>query len=348
MKCAASHILIQLGNHWIPWILKAAAILLFTATTSGMNPALCQEDDLQERIDQSRLKDVNNRLNQLKKLRTDLGAGHPKVQETIRDLKLLEEELQFEQTFSERAAAQLQAAEDELRERQKRDWEKSNAIQAEGSKQSESPIPSLDTIEQLERDAFSELQRIDWELAAEETALDTTDQPDAYAVDELRIKAQELTRDAVGLKLKAARDRQSKAVGRSAATDAAAQDMQLAVQLLTLELSIAETQLKAAELELAAKKESLRTQSDTRIKNLKARRAIVEAQLQSMPPKKEIATQVAQLRQSSNQLAEQIREMEMQRFQYQSQYSGQQALLDVVRQALSPQSLSKPAPKSIE
>jgi len=318
-------------------------VVLLPSVTSGV-VVRAQENEAPQPVDPSRFKEVSDYVNQLKKLRNDLGNGHPRVQEIIRTLKLLDEELRTEQSFSERLAAQLKASEDELRERQKQEFEKSQSAQAVINEQTDGIMPSLETLELLERGALTELQRVEWQLASEGSSAAQDDSPDAFQADELRLKALRLTRDLVELKLKAARERQANMGGRS--PESVSQD-KLVVQVLVLELSIAEAHLQAAEVDLVAKKRLAKTEPQERMKSLSHRQAVVKSQLKSLPTKKEMARQLAQVQQTTDQLAQQIRELEMQRFQHQSKSVELQTLLEVVRQSLSQKPQSKVAPNAI-
>jgi len=281
--------------------------------------------------------------------------GHPKVQELLRRIKLVEEEVRFEQTFIERIAAQLQTTEEELRNRQKQNWIRLNAVQEDLDVDAGGVVPSLDTIDALERDCLLELQRIEWEVASER-ATQKADPGNSMAasqikVDELRLKAQQLARDSIRLKLESAQkkyasDKAQRDRGQSVSGDPA--DSALTVQLLANELKVAETNLQAAELELTIKKEMAQNSSAEQMAKLSARREAVEAHLNSLPKMKELARQVAQSFDNTDQISEQIREIEAQRFQYQTKMVEQQALLDLIRQAMSPQPEFRGSAKRID
>jgi len=330
----------RLGHRFLT---TAYFLLITLATLTGQRPLSGQETEAPQPVDASRFKEVSDFLNQLKKLRTDLGAGHPRVQEIVRDLKLLEEELRMEQAFSERLAAQSKVSEDELRERQKADWEKLQSVQAAVNQQADGAIASPETIEALERQALTELQRIEWELASDGSGNSGADQPNAFQADELRVKALQLNRDLAKLRLDVARERQSNSKGPGTA----AQD-KLVTQMASLELGIAEANLQASEVELTAKKQLAKDLPAEQMKRLNDRRAVVEKQLKALPSKKELARQIAQSQQSSDLLAQQIRDLEMQRIQHQSKSTELNELLEIVRQTLASKSPPKLAPKSID
>lgn len=344
MKCFENSPSPTTYSNILDFLFRLGLMSVFWAACS---PAVihAQEAENPQPVDPSRFKEVNDNINQLKKLRNDLGAGHPRVQEIVRNLKLLEEEMRLEQSFSERLAAQWKASEDELRERQKQEFEKSQLARKTIDEQTDGNLPSLETLELLERGALTELQRIEWELASESSSAGQGDTAQRYQADEFRLKALRLTKDLAELKLKAARDRQANPAGRS--PESASQD-KLVVQVLALELSIAEAQMQAAEVELAAKKQLAQTMPQEQRKRMNERRLAVEKQIQSLPVKKELAKQLVQIQQTSDQLAQQIQELEMQRFQHQSKSVELQTLLEVVRQSLSPQAPPpRAAPKSI-
>lgn len=248
----------------------------------------------------------------------------------------------MEQSFSERLAAQLKVSEDELRERQKADWEKLQSIQESVNAQPDGALPSLETIEVMERQALTELQRIDWELASEGSSDMAADQASAFQADELRVKALQLARDLAKLRLDVAKERQ--ATPKSPGTTS--QD-KLVTQMASLELGIAEANMQAAEVELTAKKQLAKNLPMERAKRLSDRRAVVEKQLKVLPAKKELAKQLVQSQQSSDLLAQQIRDLEMQRIQHQSKSAELNELLEVVRQTLATKLPPKLTPKSI-
>lgn len=335
----------QLLGHsgWLSYSIGCLAVVVVWLADAGATMAFAPQNDGQQPADTVRFKEVSDSLNQLKKLRSDLGAGHPRVQEIIRNLKLIEEDLRLEQSFTERLAAQVKAAEDELRERQKLDWEKSQSIHSAISARSEDQIPSLETIELLERQALTELQRIDWEIASAGTEAKPKDLSASFQADELRVKALQLTRDLAKLILDSTRERQ----GKAPASPATAAQEKTAVQVASLELSIAEANLQAAEIDLALKKQLAKELPQSKLDGLKNRRMVVEQQLKNLPSKKEMSKQLAQIQQNGDLITQQIRELETQRFQHQSKSAEQQSLLEIVRQALSPQAPQRSTPKSI-
>jgi hypothetical protein len=316
---------------------------------------MSQQADPKQQIDTNRLNEVNARLRELKGLLSEYGMGHPKVQDLLRRMKLMEEEVRLEQTYVERLAAQLQKTEEELRDRQKQQWMHLNEVQEDLGAGAGGVVPSLDTIDALERDCLLELQKIEWETAAEKT-MEKSKQANSLLsnqikVDELRLKAQQLARDSIRLRLESAQknyasEKSQRDRGQSVSGDPA--ELALTVQLLANELKVAETNLQAAELELTIKKEMVQNSAAEQLAKLSARRDAVQMHLSTLPKMKELARQVAQSYSSTDQISEQIRAMEAQRFQYQTKMAEQQALLDLMRQAMSPQSESKGSGKRID
>lgn len=320
-------------------------------------PAFGQGTNVGDSVDPVRLKEIHTRLGELKKLQVDMGPGHPRVQEQMRKIKQLEEELVAEQSYVEQIASQLQKAENDLRKKQTDGWKSLSEIQTDADLQSIESIPSPETIEQLERACLTELQRIEWDLASYDPSIESKPPAEKsgaepFQADQLRLKAQKLSRDSVQLKLKAAQTRHASVralTDKSPGAEANKLDSELTVKLLTLELQIAEAQVQAAELELAAKRQSGGKTPALSLSGLKDRQKVVQAQLQTLQKQKSLAHQIGQIRKTNDQLADQIREIEMQRFQHQSKSVEHQALLGLVHQALNPQApSSRSAPKSLD
>ncbi len=333
--------------------LFAGAIMLFANSAYGQQNGPADDDGAKP----ARLKDVYSLLGDLKKLQSELGNGHPKVQDQMRRIKLLEEQLRLEQTYVERIASQLQSAEDGLRKKQADGWEELSEIQAKAGVQSIEAVPAPDTLNQLEKDCLTELQRIDWDLAsirpdqggAPEVAQETSSR-DPYEADTLRLKALKLSRDSVQLKLTAAQSRHAvikASTDNSQAAAATKIDSELTVKLLALELQIADAQSKAAELDLAEKR-SKPAAPGSSFQALTGRKQVVQFQLEKLQKFKALSLAIIENQKANEQLASQIRELESQRFQHQSRSVDHQALIDVVQSILNPDARSQAASKSID
>jgi|694.fasta_scaffold02029_13 hypothetical protein len=137
-------------------------ILQLNATTSlaqqpGQNSA---QNGLSERL---RSQEVNSQLRALRSLLSEVGAGHPKVQDQIRRLRLLEDDMKFDLSVTDRVAAKLQIQEVALEEhRQKALVSLNERAKPPATTWTDVP-PDLDTIQRLRSDCLSELQRIEWD-----------------------------------------------------------------------------------------------------------------------------------------------------------------------------------------
>jgi chromosome segregation ATPase len=339
-------VLMQLLNR-----LASLAMAWIVAATLCLPLAVAQETEPKPQVDAARLNEINARLRELKGLLSEYGMGHPKVQDLLRRIKLVEEEVRFEQTYIERIAAQLRSAEEELRNRQKQDWIDLNTVQDQMDEDAGGLVPSLETVDAMERECLLEIQRIDWDLASEEAEERNPAVDRQLQADEIRLKAQQLARDSIRLKLEAEQkkymlDKSRGERGQVSSAEVAASAS--AVQILANELKVAEAYLQAAELELTFKTEMAENSASRRVEKLKTRREIVHSHLKTLPKLKELARQVAQSYDSTDQISEQIREIEAQRMLYQTKMVEQQAMLDLIRQAMSPQSSPKSPSKTID
>lgn len=118
------------------------------------------QNGLSERL---RSQEVNSQLRALRSLLSEVGAGHPKVQDQLRRLRLLEDDMKFDLSVTDRVAAKLQIQEVALEEqRQKAIVSLNERAKPPATAWTDVP-PDLDTIQRLRSDCLSELQRIEWD-----------------------------------------------------------------------------------------------------------------------------------------------------------------------------------------
>lgn len=147
-------VLRNFGSIFLILHLSAISVL---AQDAGQNSA---QNGLSERL---RSQEVNSQLRGLRSLLSEVGAGHPRVQDQIRRLRLLEDDMKFDLSVADRVAAKLQIQEVALEEqRQKALVSLSDRARLQAPTVTDVPS-DLDMIQRLRSDCLSEIQRIEWD-----------------------------------------------------------------------------------------------------------------------------------------------------------------------------------------
>ncbi|MBX3423234.1 MAG: hypothetical protein KF752_16880 [Pirellulaceae bacterium] len=273
----------------------AVALLAVVLLGWVVTPAQGQDSAGRGQLAESRAQDIQLQLRILRGLLSEMGLGHPKVQEQIRRVKYLEEDLRFELTIRQRIAARFAVQEESLGDQFKQRSQNYSERQTTYDQQFGPVLTNLETLQVLEKDCLQELQRIDWDLASERAILESSKQ------------------ETVPSPPPAATSTKPVKPASSPSTSGGS---------------------SASQSDTVAKPQSPSTAAALRIKSLEARREVVMAHIESLIKQRGPARELQKIHADLTKTEQQIGDVQALRIQYEAKQLEYQTLLDLVRETI--------------